>query len=71
MGGGLHSFLVWTLGGGERLTSHPGRFTPDKGPWYAFYRSLGGPRTRSGRFGEEKTFLPLLGFEPETAQPVA
>jgi len=29
------------------------------------------PYSRSGRFGEKKNFLLILGFEPQTVQPIA
>jgi hypothetical protein len=31
----------------------------------------GGPRSRSGRLGEEIKFVPLWGFEPKIVQPLA
>jgi hypothetical protein len=31
---------------------------PGKSPWYPFYRRLGGPQSRSGRYGELKIFDP-------------
>jgi len=31
---------------------------------------VGGLQNRSVRFGEEKNFFPLQGFEPRTVQPV-
>ena len=35
------------------------------------YRLLGGPHSRSARFGEERNVLPVLGSEPQTVQPPA
>jgi len=32
---------------------------------------VGGPQELSGSFGEEKTLLPKLGFEPSIIQPLA
>jgi hypothetical protein len=49
----------------------PCRFTPGKEPRYSLNRSLGGPHSRSGRFGEKKNLSPLQGFEPRIVQPVA
>ena len=56
----LHSFLTPTLDGGERLTSHPGCFTPDEPP-YPLNGRLGGPQSWSGRF--EKESLAFLRIE--------
>jgi hypothetical protein len=33
-------------------------------PLYQFYKGLGGPQSRSGRYGEQKNLLPLPGTEP-------
>jgi hypothetical protein len=44
----LQSFLTSALGTGERLNSCPCRLTQETEP-----RRLGGPQSRSGRFGEE------------------
>lgn len=38
---------------------------------YPLNERLGGPKSRFGRFGEEKNPLPLSGFEPQTIQPIA
>jgi hypothetical protein len=54
----------------EWLTSRLGRFTPKKEHRYSLNSRLGGPRSRSERFGE-KNFLTLPGFKPRTVQPVA
>jgi hypothetical protein len=37
------------------------------------YKRMGQPRSRSGRYGEERNFLHLSGIEPRflTVQPVA
>jgi hypothetical protein len=40
-------------------------------PWYPLDRRLGGPQSRSGRGGEEKSSQPLLGLKPPIVQPVA
>jgi hypothetical protein len=48
-------FLTSAQGGGEWLASLPGRFTPaGKRLRYVLFRRLGGPKSRSGRCGEEK-----------------
>ena len=52
-------------------TSDPVRFTFGKERRYRFNERLGGPHSRSGRFGEEKNSLPELEFEPRIVQPVA
>jgi hypothetical protein len=49
------------------LTSHPGRFTHGKVPQYPLNR-IGGPHSRSGRFGEEKNLLQVPEFEPWTVR---
>jgi hypothetical protein len=36
---------------------------PKRKPKYTLNRGLGGPHSRSGRFGEEKNPLPLSGIE--------
>jgi hypothetical protein len=68
----LHASLTSALDGGELSPSRPGLFTPrERSPWYPLNRSLGGPRSRSGRGGEEKHFQPLPGLEHLIIQPVA
>jgi hypothetical protein len=42
-----------------------------KRPWHPLDGGLGGPQSRSGRGGEEKTSQPLPGLELPTIQPVA
>jgi hypothetical protein len=41
-----------------------------KSPRYPLYRRLGGPQSRSGRYGEEKNSQPLPELEPLINQPV-
>jgi hypothetical protein len=36
----------------------PAALPPGKSPRYPFYRRLGGPQSRSGRYGEVKMFYP-------------
>jgi hypothetical protein len=69
----IHIFLTSALVGGEWSASRPCRFTPGKSPRYPFYRRLGGPQSRSRRYGEVKMFT-LPGLElplPLVVQPVA
>jgi hypothetical protein len=50
----------------------PAALPPGKSPRYPFYRRLGGPQSRSGRYGEEKIFFTLSGLElslPLVVQP--
>jgi hypothetical protein len=42
-----------------------------KSPWCPVDRKLCGPKSRSGRGGEEKNSQPSPGFEPPNIQPVA
>jgi hypothetical protein len=52
----------------------PAALRPGKGPRYPFYRRLGGPQSRSGRYGEVKIFFTVPGFELPLSlvvQPVA
>jgi hypothetical protein len=57
--------LTSALDGGEWSASRPGSFTPQgKILWYPLDRRQGGPRSRSGRGGEEKNSQPLLGSNP-------
>jgi hypothetical protein len=58
------------LDGDEWSTSRPGRFTARKEPQYTLDRGLCGPQSRSARFGDEKTLLPLPDFESWVVQPV-
>jgi hypothetical protein len=45
-------------------------YPQEKSSWYQLDRKLGGPQSRSGRSGEEKTSQCLSGFEPPIIQPV-
>jgi hypothetical protein len=65
----LHSFLTLALDGGMLLTSHPVCFIPQKEFHYPWNRSMCGFQNWFGRFGEEKTPMHLLGFEPRTPSP--
>ena len=49
---------VAPLDGGEWITSSPSRFAPWKEPRYALKKRPGGPKIRSGRFGEANNSLP-------------
>jgi len=67
-GGGVEvqflSLLTLALDGGMWKTAHTTAFLPGKEhPLYSWSRRLGGPQSRSGRFGEEKSLLFLSGIE--------
>jgi len=50
---------------------HPGRINPGgKGCRYPLNRRMGGPQSRSVRFGEYINVFPLPGFEMRIIQPV-
>jgi hypothetical protein len=49
-------------------TSRPGNITPSKELPYSLHRMLGGPQSQFGPFWRREHVLPLLGFEPRTAQ---
>jgi hypothetical protein len=49
----------------------PAALPQGKRLWYPFDRILRGPRSWSGRGGEEKNSQPLPGFEPQIIQPRA
>jgi hypothetical protein len=57
-------FLTSALVGGEWSASRRCRFTPGKEPRYPFYRRLGGPQSRSGRYEEVKIFYPIRTRTP-------
>jgi hypothetical protein len=59
------------MDGGEWSASRFGRFIARIEPLYPLNNWLDRPRTRYGRFGKEKNFLFLPGFEPRTVQPLA
>jgi hypothetical protein len=61
--GGIALFLTSVEDGGEWSASCPCRFTSEK--WYPLDRRLGGPQSRSGRYGEEENPLHLSGIEPQ------
>jgi hypothetical protein len=64
-GGIAPHFSTSTVDEGDWSASRFGRFTPqEKSPRYPLDRRLGGPRSRTGSYGEEKNLLPLLGIEP-------
>jgi hypothetical protein len=48
----------------------PAALPQGKSPWYPLDRRLGGPQSRSGRGGEEKSSQTLPGLELPTIQPV-
>jgi len=58
----LRLFLSSALDGGERSSSCPNHFMPQKEPQCRFSRRLGATQSQSSCFGEEINLLPLLGF---------
>ena len=60
----LHSLFSLVLDGGERPTSCPCHFTQEKEPQYPLNRTLGGPHSQSGHFGEEKKKWKTSGTSP-------
>jgi hypothetical protein len=56
---------------GEWSASRFGHSIPLRKPQYPLSRRMCGFHSRYGRFGEEKTLLPLPRFEPHTVQPCA
>jgi hypothetical protein len=66
----VEAFLTSVLSGSEWSASRPSYFTPrGKKPRYPLDRRLGMPQNRSGRGGEEKISLFLLGIEPRSSSP--
>jgi hypothetical protein len=62
----IYIFLTSELAGGQWSASRPGRFTRGgKRPRYPLDRRLGGPQSRSGRFGEEN-ILDTIGTRTPT-----
>jgi len=63
-------YTFFNLGNRSRgwSTPRPGRFTSGKETRYPFYKTLGGPKGRSGRV-RESPHNP--GFDPKIVQPVA
>jgi hypothetical protein len=54
------SLLTSAVDGGEWSASRPGCFTPKEiALRYLLYRRLGGPQSRSGRYGEDKNIVPI------------
>jgi hypothetical protein len=47
----------------------PAALPQGNAPWNLLHRRLGGPQSRSGRGGEEKSFQPLPGLESPIIQP--
>ena len=66
----LHS-LTSALNAGEWLFSHPSYFIPRKEFQYPLNTILDWLQSRSAHFGEEKNLSSLLGFKPQTVQPIA
>jgi hypothetical protein len=57
------------LDGGEWSTSRPDRFTPGTNSGTNLIGSWEGPRTGLHVTEEKESFLPLPGYEPQTALP--
>jgi hypothetical protein len=49
-----------TVDGGEWSTSLHGRFNPGNEPRYRLNKRLSGPQSLSGRFGQQKSFVPKI-----------
>ena len=62
----LHSFVTSALDKGEWSNSRPDRFTPEKELRYPLNTRLGGPRSRSGRYGEHKNVCPYRDSNAES-----
>jgi len=62
----LHRFLSLPPNGSEWPSSRLGGYIPGQySPVHIYNRRLGGPQSRSGRFGEEKHLLPpVSGIAP-------
>ena len=58
--------MTAALEGGEWSAARPGRTLLPGKTWYTFYRSLGGPQSRSGR---AENLVPT-GIRSRTVQPV-
>jgi hypothetical protein len=70
-GGIAPIFLTSALDAGEWSATRRCSFTPQgRSPQYPLDRRLGGPRSRSGRRGEEKNLAPA-GNRNRAVQPVA
>jgi hypothetical protein len=70
-GGTAPLILTSALDGGEWSTSIPGRFSPGKELRYQLNRRLAGSQNQDESLGEEKTLLPVHGFERRILHPVA
>jgi hypothetical protein len=54
-----NNLLPWSYVECEWSVSHPGCFTPEKNAPTPLERRMGGPQSRSARFGDQKNFFPL------------
>jgi hypothetical protein len=62
--GGKAPILTSAIDGGEWSASPPRQlYSWGMSPRYPLDRRLGGPQSRSERYGEEKNLFPLLGIE--------
>lgn len=62
----IHSFLTPPLGAAEWPASRLGFLPPGTIIQHSVTGRLGGPRSQSGRFGEETNLLSLPVFEPRS-----
>jgi len=62
--GGIGRIINLGANGGEWSASRPGRFTPGNERKYSLDRKVGGPQSRSGRGGDNKSSQPPLEIEP-------
>ena len=67
-----YSFLIFEVdgGGGEWLTSRPGRITPVKEHRYPLKRRLDGTQRRSARLAEEKSLAATGIWTPNRLEPL-
>jgi len=66
-----HSLITLALDRREWSALCPSHFYPWwKSHHYLLYRKLGRSKRKSGRFGEEKNLLSLLGFKCWIVQPI-
>ena len=64
--------VIKAFDGSECSTSCPDCLTPgQRTPQFTFNKRLRGPQSWFEHFGAQKHFLPLLGIEIWTIQPVA
>jgi hypothetical protein len=62
----IATLILLALDGGEWLPSRSDHFTPEKEPLYPLKGTLGGPQSRSGSYGEEKSLVLTWIRNPST-----